>query len=516
MARMRLPMDKTREILRLKWLHGRSHREIGRSLGVSLGVVSKVATRARRLGLSWEAVERLTDVELDVRLHGPRKSSREDRPLPDFERVHVELRRTGVTLELLHLEYLEDHKDGYRYSAFCDHYREWLRRRGLVMRQVHKAGDKCFLDYSGKKPRIVDPATGGEVEVELFVAVLGASNYTYVEATRTQRLPEFLASNARALDFFGGVPRALVPDQLKSAVTLPCRYEPLIHRAYQDLGRHYQTTVFPARPGKPRDKAKVEVGVQIAQRWILARLRDETFFSIEELNARIRELGAELNERPMRGFGGLSRRALFEEMERKELGPLPSEPFVPHEWARAKVGLDYHVKVDGHAYSVPYALAEERVELRYSASTIEVFHKDRRVASHARSYVKGGHTTQDDHRPRAHRAHADVHPTAILAWAEGVGVMTLTLVQRILEQRRHPEHGWRSCRGLESLGAEYGPERLEAACARALLAGALSYRPVAAILKRGLDRAPLHNEGASSEGAPSDHENVRGPDYYAH
>jgi transposase len=313
-------MRKTREILRLRWEQGRSVRETAASVGASTGVVDKAVGRARKAGLTWAAVCALSDEELETRLYGrgaPEPGAQ--RPQPDPLYIHAELRRPGVTLELLHLEYLEEHPDGYRYTAFCDVYRRWMVKKPVYMRQTHRAGEKVFVDYSGKKPIVVCPKTGEVVEVELFVAVHGASNYTYAEATRTQRIEDWLASHVRAVEFFGGVGEIYVPDELRSAVREPGRYEPGISRSYAEWARHYGTAVVPARPYKPRDKAKVEVGVQIAQRWILARLRHQTFFSLEELNARIRELVAELNARPMRTYGGQSRRELFERLDKPVL-----------------------------------------------------------------------------------------------------------------------------------------------------------------------------------------------------
>jgi transposase len=367
-------MRQLREILRQKLQLKRSHRAAARAAGVGTGSVASAATRARALGLDWEAVEKLDDEQLEVRMYGPRGGKRNGRPEPDLPYIHVELRRTGVTLSLLHLEYLEQHPDGYRYTAFCGRYSEWLNRQRLSMRQTHIAGDKMFVDYSGKKPHIVDAATGELIEVELFVAVLGASSYTYAEATYTQQLPDWIASNSRALAFFGGVPNAVVPDQLKSAVTVACKYDPGVQKTFDEWARHHMTTILPARPRKPKDKAKVEVAVQVAQRWILARLRNQTFFSLGELNARIAELLVDLNNRPMRAYSA-SRRELFERLDGPVLRPLPSEPYEYAEWKRVSLNIDYHAELDGHYYSAPHGLRTEDVELwlRATASTVEIF-----------------------------------------------------------------------------------------------------------------------------------------------
>jgi transposase len=454
-------------------------------------------------------VQGIEDEELERRLY-PHAAAEAERPEPDCVWLHRERHRPGVTLELLHHEYLERHPNGLRYTTFCDRYRAWLGRRGLVMRQVHAAGDKAFVDYSGKKPRIVDAATGEVTEVELFVAALGASNLTYAEASYTQRGPDWIASHVRTLEYFGGVPAALVPDQLKSGVTRACLYEPETQRTYEELAEHYGTTVLPARPAHPRDKAKVEVAVQIAQRWLLARIRDEVFHSLGALNARLWELLVDLNARVMRRYGK-SRRDLFEQMERAALRPLPATRFEYVEWLKARVNIDYHVAVEGHLYSVPYRLVHEQVEARIGADVVEILHGRTRVAAHRRSHVKGAFTTLTEHMPSAHRAHAEWTPSRILAWAGKVGAATRELCEAILAERPHPEQGFRSCLGILRLGKRYGEVRLEAACNRALRVKARSYRHVESILKNGLDRVATRDEQTSLS---LTHENVRGRDYY--
>ena len=511
MATERLPMRHIREILRLKWGLRRSHREAARSLGISAGAVASVLSRATAIGLTVEALEELTDDALEQRLYGPKLAAAGARPLADPTWIHTELRRAGVTLELLHLEYLQAHPNGYRYSAFCRQYRVWLGRQRLSMRQVHTAGDKLFVDYSGKKPEIVDPLTGVVRPVELFVAVLGASNYTYAEVTETQRSADFIQSHGRTLEYLGGVPAAVVPDQLKPGVRDACRYEPILQRTYEEWAAHYGTVVLPARPAKPRDKAKVEVAVQVAQRWILARLRHETFFSLAALNARIREFLGELNARPMKGYGGASRRDLFQRFDHPALQPLPAERFVYTEWRQARVNIDYHIDVERHLYSVPHRLIHQTVDVRLSATTVEVFQRGTRLWVHARQ-PHPGFTTIPDHMPHAHRAHLEWSPSRLIRWGATVGPQTAALVEQILASRPHPEQGYRSCLGLLRLTKQYGPERVEAASMRAVTVGARSYRHVEAMLKHGLDRLPLDTTDASSP-RPG-HANVRGPAYY--
>jgi transposase len=513
MATERLPMRNIREILRLKWTLRRSHRDTARSLGISAGTVASVVTRAKAMALTWDTVVALSDDALERTLYGPKLALTVARPGPDLVWMHTELRRPGVTLELLHLEYLAAHPDGYRYSAFCGHYRRWLAGQRCSMRQIHKAGDKTFVDYAGQRPHVVDQTTGVCTAVELFVAVLGASNYTYAEASRTQRSGDFIQSHTRALEYFGGVSAVIVPDQLRTGVTEPCRYEPTIQRTYEDWARHYGTAILPARPAKPRDKAKVEVAVQVVERWILARLRNETFFTLVALNGRIAELLEDLNARPMKGYGGASRRALFDRFDRPALQPLPSDRYVHAEWRHARVNIDYHVEVDRHYYSVPHALIHTAVEIRLTATTVDVLLRGARVWLHVRSFLAGRHTTIPAHMPKAHRAHLEWSPSRLIRWGATIGRHTEALVTTILEHRPHPEQGYRSCLGLLRLAKQHGPERLDAACARAVAAGARSYRHVESILKHGLDRLPLDAAPAPPNPRPP-HDNVRGPAYY--
>jgi transposase len=510
-----LSMRKTREILRLKWVLGRSHREITNTLAVGLGTITQVVMRAERAKItSWPDVEALSDEELDAKMYPPPVQNGEPRPEPNLPAMHIELRRTGVTLRLLHEEYVAANPNAYGYTKYCELYNAWAERLRVTMRQVHKAGEKCFVDYSGAKPSIVDAKTGERVEVELFVAVMGASNYTYAEVTATQRSADWIASHVRLVEFLGGTPRAMIPDQLKSGVVLASRYEPGIQRTYEEWSQHYSTTILPARPIKPRDKAKVEGGVLIAQRWILARLRNLTCFSIDEMNEHIARLVADLNSRVMKRYGK-SRRELFDDLDRPAITALPTDRFIHGDWSKAQVRLDYHVPVDHHDYSVPYQRATDDVEIRLSASTVEIFYQGKRCASHVRSFEYGGTTTNPEHLPASHRKYLEESDAGFETWAKTIGPQTLELVRVILIERPHPEHGLRSCRGLRSLLRAYAPERLEAACERALLAGARSYTNVESILKHGLDRQPLTEAVQSDVRPPSlDHENIRGADYY--
>jgi transposase len=504
-------MRKIKEILRLKWTEGRRHRHIARALDVSVGKVSGVVRRAAEVGLDWEQVASLGEAELEAAIYGE-VSRKLKAPLPDPVWMDLELKKPAVTLQLLHVEYREGHPEGYGYTQFCEHYRRWKKKQKVVMRQVHRAGEKLFTDFSGKKPHWVDPLTGEVHEVELFVAALGASNLTYAEALESQKVPHWIAGHTRALEYIGGVVEAVVPDQLRSAVVGPCRYEPELQRTFEEWAQHYGTVILPARPGHPRDKAKVEAAVGVAQRWILARLRNQRFFSLAELNERIAELGEELNRRPMRRYGK-SRRELFEELERATLKPLPPERFAYAEWKGAKVSIDYHVEIDHRYYSAPFRLVGEKLDARITASTVELFHHGERVAAHARSMHRGKYTTEPAHMPSAHRKHLEWSPSRLISWAAKIGPSTAALVEAILADRPHPEQGYRSCLGIIRLARGYGAERLEAAAARALAAKARSYKHVESILKHGLDRLKPTAPSSSSRSAAS-HENVRGEEHY--
>ena len=428
----------------------------------------------------------------------------------DWSQVHTELKRKGVTLSLLWEEYRQREPRGYRYSRYCELYGQWRGRTDLSMRQVHRAGEKLFVDYSGATVPVIDAETGEARQAEVFVAVWGASSFTYAEATWSQSLPDWIGSHVRAFEFGGGLPEIVVPDNLKSGITRPCRYEPEVNPTYQDLAVHYGVAVMPARVRKPRDKAKVEVGVQVVQRWSLARLRHRKFFSLGELNQAIRELLGPLNDRPFRKLAG-TRRSLFESLERPVLRPLPAERFLYAEWKKARVLIDYHVEVEGHYYSVPYQRVSQQLDVRLSAQTVECFAKGKRVASHLRCFRRGAHTTQIEHMPRAHRETAEWTPERLVKWSRTAGPSVGLLVETVMATRAHPQQGFRSCLGLSRLGDRFGSDRLEAACEHALKVEAVSYRSVLSILEAGLDRASDDPTAARRSLA---HENLRGASYY--
>lgn len=513
MPRPRAAMRKIREVLRLTLAEGLSRRQVGAAVGLPYTTVADYVQRARRGGLGeWPLPGDLDDRELEARLFSnTERPPSTSRPLPDWSKIHRELRRKGVTLQLLHLEYKERHPDGYQYTQFCELYRRWQRHLDVVMRQEHRAGEKLFVDFAGQTVPIIDPGTGiVSVEAEIFVTVLGASNYLYAEGFPSQELPCWIAGHVHAFQAMQGSPRIVVCDNLRSGVTRAHRYEPDINPTYLEMATHYQVAIIPGRSRKPRDKAKAEAGVQIVERWILARLRHRTFFSLAELNAAIRELVAELNRRPFKKLEG-SRQSLFEELERPLLRPLPSRPYEFAIWKTATVSIDYHVEVERHYYSVPYQLVGEVLDVRVS-TTVELILQGRRVASHLRSYRRGGYTTDPSHRPDSHRRYLEWPPSRILNWARKTGPNTARLAQGVLESRPHPEQGFRSCLGIVRLGDRYGAARLEAACERALAVQAFSYRSVQSILKNGLDQRPLPASGPNHPARL--HENLRGPAYY--
>ena len=514
MPKRRIAMHKIKRILRLSHEAGRSQREIARACGLTQPSVQRVLKRAREVGLGWPLPEELDEEALAARLYGerPRRAAARDAQ-PDFQAVRKQLKKyKHVTLERLWQEYREGCPEGYSYSHFCALYARWRQSRDPVLRQDHKAGEKLFIDYAGLTVTVHAPE--GEFEAQLFVAVLGASSYTYVEASRGQDLRSWLGSHVRALHFFGGAPALLVPDNLKSAVTWPCRYEPVENRSYAEFAEHYGMSVVPARPHKPRDKAKAEAGVLVAERQILAALRHQRFRSLADLNAAIRKKLDELNRAPFQKREG-SRRSLFEELDRPALRPLPAQDYEFAEWRTAKVHIDYHVAVLGHYYSAPWELIGQRVDVRVTESCVELLRGGRRVALHQRGHLKGGCTTLEAHRPRRHRKHLEWTPERMRKWSLRTGPCTERLTRDMLGRVRHPEKRYRACLGIMRLSKRYGADRMEAAARRALHYGTGSYRSVKTILANNLDKLPLEPTPQTASPAAASHENVRGPGYYA-
>jgi transposase len=508
-------MRRVREILRLKFECGASDRAVAIAVGVARSTVQLCLARFAAVGLIWPLPPTLTNAALEALLFAPVGGSRpgkRHKTEPNGAAIHRELRRPGVTLLLLWEEYRAAHSSGYGYSRWCELYRSWEKLLSPTMRQAHPAGERLFVDYAGHTVEVVDGSTGELRSAQVFVAVLGASNYTYAEATWSQGLPDWIGAHVRALAFLGGVPRQIVPDNLRAGVLRANWHEPGLNPTYRDLAAHYHTAILPTRVRKPRDKAKVEAGVLVVERWILARLRNQRFFSLAELNAAIATLLADLNARPMRKLG-VSRRELFEQLDRPALSPLPAEPFVYAEWRIRRVALDYHVDIEGHYYSVPHRLLRQQVEARLTARTVELFHKGERVAVHLRGGARGRHTTLAEHMPQAHRRHAAWTIQRIGREAAAIGPATAALATLILETRPHPEQGFRACLGILRLVRTYGRDRVEAACARGLEIGARSYGSVQSILRHGLDHQPPPAARQSDE-LPLLHPNIRGSGYY--
>ena len=506
-------MSKITEVLRLRHVAGLPYARIARAAGLSQGAVSKYLSLAEAAGLNcWPLPEGIDEAALERRLLPSPGQSPSKFVEPDWFEVHQELKRKGVTLQRLWSEHVERVGDrAHRYTQFSQRYRAWRQAQKRSMRQHHRAGEKAFIDHCGPTVPIVERATGEVRHAQIFVAVLGASSYTFAEATWTQGLEDWIGSNRRMLEFFGGVPQLLVPDNLRSATTKADRYEPLVNATYAEFAAHYGTAVLPARPSKPKDKAKAEAGVLLVERWILAALRHVEFFTLAELNAAIAELLPALNGRAFQGRTE-SRRDLFEALDVPALRELPERPYQYAVWRRAKVGIDYHVQYDGAYFSVPHRLVGQHVDLRVGAGVVEVMAGGKRIAAHARVDGRRFHTTAE-HMPAAHRAHADWSPKRFLSWGADIGVATAQIVRHQLEDRPHPEHGYRSCLGLLTLAKQYGKGRLERACQRALAVGTMSASSVRSILRQGLDRLEEDGTGEVQQALPL-HENVRGAEYY--
>ncbi len=507
-----VPMYVAREALGLILSQKLGDREIGRICSIAHSTIGQYRKQIEKAKLSLDQIDQLNDEELCQILKGKRGKKKEShRPQPDYNWIHQELKKKGVTLQLLWEEYKSAHPNGYESSQFNHLYRKWAKKVNPSMRQTHIAGEKVFVDFSGHTIPIKNPENGFEHDAEIFVAVLGASNYTYAEATLSQSLPDWIGCHINAFGYFNGVPELIVPDNLKSAVQVPCRYEPTVNRSFLEMASHYGAAVLPARVRKPKDKSKAEVGVQVVSRWILAALRNREFFCITELNDEIIYLLEKLNNRPFKKLQG-TRRSLFESLEYPQLKPLPAIPYIFANWKKTRVNLDYHVELDHHYYSVPYSVIHQHVYLRYTSKTVEVFHNNQRVASHLKSTASGGKSTLTHHMPKSHQQHLKWTPSKIVAWAKQVGESTHEVIQGIINSNRHAEQTYRSCLGIKRLSAHYPAERIEAACKRAIVINGRSYKSIQSILKNGLDQRPL--PPAQEEKAIS-HKNLRGNTYYA-
>ncbi len=519
MTQERVSMRKTKEVLRLYYDLKLSKRKVARSCNIAPSTVREYLRKAEQVGISWPLPDGMDDAALESRLFPEETApAAATHPLPDMEYIHQELYRKGVTRQLLWFEYKEKQPNGYEYSQFCELFRQWSKRLDVTLRQEHKAGEKLFVDFAGKGIEVINSATGEVAEAQLFVAVLGASNYTYVLAVPDQSLPWWITCHTKAFEYYNGLPEIVVPDNLKSGVSKACRYEPDLNPTYHRMGQHYGVAIMPARARKPKDKAKVEAGVLLVTRWITATLRNHTFFSMAALNEKIAELLIKLNTRKFKKLP-TSRKELFEALEKAVLRPLPAEPYEYAEWKEAAaVNIDYHVEVDSHYYSVLYTFVGKRLGVWMTARTIEFILNNKRVWLHPRSYVKGGYTTVKEHMPKSHQEYLGWTPSRISTWAAANGPHTALLVDAVIKSRTHPQQGYRASLGIIRLEKRYGKERLEAAARRALAIRAYSYKSVKSILKTGLDQMPLPLDAASEERKevtqPKAHKNVRGSRYF--
>jgi transposase len=511
MPKKRVSMRKIREVLRLTHERKLSVRQVSIATGVGKTTVGEFVARAKVIGITWPIPSQISDAELEAQLFTPAGFHRgPTRPVPDWAKVHQELKRRGVTLMILWEEYRAEVPNGHGYSRYCELYSEWKRCLSATMRQTHLAGDKLFVDWAGDRVPIIDPTTGEVREASIFVAVMGASSFTYSEGRWTETLPDWIGAHVNTLDFLNGVMKAAVPDNLKVGITKPSRYEPGINRTYQELADHYGFVVLPARVRKPRDKAKVENAVRIVCRYLLGKLRNRRFFSLEELNTAIRECITAINAKAMRPLNK-SRNELFATIDRPALKALPAERYSYAEWKRCTVAPDYHVEVDKHYYSVPFRLLRETIDARYTDKTVELFHKGNRVASHARSWVPYKHTTLPEHMPSSHRRYAEWTPARMLRQAGRIGPATVALFEAIMKAKPHPEQGFRSCLGIIGLVDSYGPQRIEAAAKRGNDIGATTLGSIKSILEKGLDKAYASQ---APDTPPIHHANVRGRTYY--
>ena len=510
-------MRKIKEILRLRYEAGLSLRGVSQSLNIGYGTVVDYINRAEQANISWPINSRLDERDLGLLLFPTQPVTGQRRfTEPDFMGYFIDLKKSKlVTRHLLWQEYRQQHpNDGYSYAQFCHRFKEWQGKQKRSMRQIHIAGEKMFVDYTGPTMQVVNPDTGECRTAQIFVAVLGASSYTFACAHWSQQLPDWLDAHVQALNYFGGIPEIIVPDNLLSAVTKTHRYEPKINASYLQLAEHYQTAIIPARPRKPKDKSKAEIGVQIVERWVMARLRHQSFFTLSSLNQAIRLLVDELNDKPFQTLPG-SRRSQFEQLDKPVLRPLPSNPYQYTDIKCARVHIDYHIEYGKHYYSVPHHLVKQEVEVQVCDNTVAVFHHGQRIASHLRSYHKGGHTTLREHMPEAHQSVHDWSDERFLRWANNIGSETREVVHILLHLKRHSEQNYRAVLALLSNAKKYSNERLNNACGRALLINSPTRSSIESILKQGLDKVAIETDEMTQEELALDtHENVRGEDYY--
>lgn len=509
-----ISMRKLKEILRLKYQAKLSNRKIAKSLSISPGTVSTYITRAKMMGLvSWPLPDKWSDTKLNHQFLQTKHTPRTAIPLPNWPEFQLELKRKGVTKQLLWQEYAERNSNNhYSYPQLCRHYKSWASKLQPSMRQNHVAGEKLFIDYCGPTVQLVNPDTGECRGAQVFVAVMGASNYTYAEATLSQKLEDWVMSHVRCFEFLGGVPDLLIPDNLKSATTRACKYDPDLNPTYQQMASHYNVTILPARPLKPKDKAKAENGVLIVERWIMGVIRKEVFYSLFQLNQRIKDLIAWMNNKPFQKISG-TRSSLFNEIDLPALKPLPLQSYQYTSIKKVTVHVDYHVEVEKHYYSVPHGLIKKRLEAHVTQKIIKIYHQGNCVAQHLKSTRLGGHSTHSEHMPKSHQEYADWSPERLENWANSLGSAVLELVTLQLSSKTHPQQSYRACFGLLSLSKKYSKERLNAACQRGLDTGAYRLQSIKAILSNGLDQQ-LRPSEQLDQLLNIEHSNLRGPKYY--
>ncbi len=513
MGRRRMTMRKIREIMRLRYSCKCSYSEISKSLGISKTTAIKCIKKVTTANISWPLPEGLDDEKLESILYKSVKKfdRNESRNFPDWKIVHQELKRKGVTRQTLWEEYAEDNPGAIQYSQYCSGYREWLKSQKISMHQTHKGGEKLFVDYCGKTIAIYDSQTNEVQQAQIFVAVWGASNYTYAEASLSQNSPSWISSHVRAFEYFDCVPKVIVPDNLKSGVTKVCKYDPDINPSYSDLAQHYDFVVLPARAYRPKDKAKAEAGVLLVTRWILAVLRNRKFFSLGELNDAIKDLLVKLNEKNFQKIPG-SRKSHFEKLDLPNARRLPDQRYLYTHVNFCRVNVDYHIVVDDHFYSVPYNHRGKKVKVRISEKVIEVFFKNHRIAIHKKSSQKWKYTTIPEHMPSFHKQYAEWTPSRIYTWAENVGEYTRIMCEQLISQSKHPEQGFRRCLGLLRQGKRFGDDRVEKACERAFNYKVFDYKKVKSILEYGLENNL--QTGKTENQKIVHHENIRGSQYY--
>jgi transposase len=504
-----MEMEKLREILRLHEL-SYSQCEIARSCRVARSTVQDYLRRADAKGLRYSQLPSLSTSEILTLLGKGRQAKPSGISEVRYGELEGELSRKGMTLALLWQEGIDAGEWECSYGTFCRNYKQWRGRQQLSMRQVYQGGEKVFVDYCGMTVPI-QPREGTAITAQIFVACLGASNYTYAEATASQTVPDWIGSHQRAFADFGGVPQIVVPDNLKSGVTQACHYEPGINRQYHAWAEHYGVAVIPARPNKPRDKAKVEKAVQTVERQILAPLRHQQFTSLAQLNEAIRCGLNQLNQQVMRDYSQ-SRQARFEQVDKPALQPLPTQPFEFASWKTAKVNLDYHIDVGRHFYSVPYSYVRATVQVKVTQHFIEIFSEQQRIALHERDDQPYRHSTLPDHMPPEHWAYKHQSKQRFLDWAATIGPQTTQQVQTLFEQKAHEEQAFRSLKGIQSLATHYGRERLETACRRANGLGMSGYKRLKTMLKACLEREPGTNDAPQT--GPTTHDNLRGASYF--